>query len=64
MAVDISSIVGQENMVQSAKEKVIGILAALPESATSKRYLYARWVRLLGFHPLKEDLDRVAPWNA
>lgn len=62
MAVDIQAIVGEHNMTIEAKERVIALLAAQPTNATTKRFLYARWARLVGYHPSKDDLDRVAPW--
>ncbi len=63
MAVDVASIVGAENMSLDAKEKVITILKQLPAPATTKRFLYARWARLLGVQAIPADIDRVAPWG-
>jgi hypothetical protein len=63
MAADIAGIVGQQNMNLGAKEEVIAILQNLPIPATAKRFLYARWARVLGAQAMKEDIDRVAPWN-
>lgn len=60
MAVDIVSLVGQENMDLAAKEKVITILRGLQQPATTKRFLYARWARLVGVQARPEDIDRVA----
>jgi hypothetical protein len=63
MAVDLMALVGAENMTADAKEKVIAILHNLQQPATTKRFLYARWARLVGFAPLPADIDRVAPWS-
>ena len=63
MAVDITALVGAENMNIAAKPQVIAIIKALPNNATGKRYLFARWSRLVGFHPTKADVDAVAPWS-
>lgn len=63
MAVEITELVGAENMNATAKEKVISILKDLPQPATVKRYLYARWAQLIGYQATAEDLNRVAPWN-
>lgn len=62
MAVDLAAIVGAENMTLAAKEEVISILKALPAPATTKRFLYARWARLVGVQAIPADIDRVAPW--
>jgi len=63
MAVDVAGLVGQENMNFEAKEKVIGILRALDQPPTTKRFLYARWARLVGVPIFVADIDRVAPWS-
>ena len=63
MAIELEAIVGADNMTAAAKEKVIGILKALNAPPTTKRFLYARWARLVGFEPLRDDIDRVAPWT-
>lgn len=63
MAVDIAELVGQDNMQLARKEQVIAILHNIPDLPTTKRYLYSRWARLLGVHPERADLDRVAPWG-
>ena len=64
MAVDIRGLVGDENMTLSAKATVIRLLAALQQPATTKRFLYARWARLVGVEPIPADIDRVALWSA
>jgi len=64
MAVNIRELVGDANMTLSQKETVIKLLAALPQPATTKRFLYARWARLVGVEPIPADVDRVAPWSA
>lgn len=64
MAVDIRGLVGDANMTLAAKETVIRVLAALPQPATTRRFLYARWARLVGVEPIPADIDRVAPWSA
>lgn len=63
MAVDVAGIVGADNMNLAAKERVIGILKALDTPATTKRFLYARWARLIGVQAIPADIDRVAPWS-
>lgn len=63
MAVDIAQLVGEENMVLARKEQVIEILRSLAQPATTKRYLYARWARLVGVQAVPADIDRVAPWS-
>jgi hypothetical protein len=64
MAVDIRELVGDANMTLANKEKVISILGALQQPATTRRFLYARWARLVGVEPIPADIDRVAPWSA
>lgn len=64
MAVDIRELVGDENMTLAKKDTVIQILAALDQPATTKRFLYARWARLVGVEPIPADVDRVALWSA
>ena len=59
MAVDIESIVGKENMNLDARERVQTLLRGLPQTVTTKRYLYARWLRLLGQTPGPGELDAV-----
>lgn len=63
MPANIDLLVGQENMTPSAKEKVITILRGLEQPGTVKRYLYARWARLVGVQAIPADIDRVAPWS-
>lgn len=63
MAIDITELVGKENMNLEAKPKVIALLQNIPQPPTTKRYLYARWARVVGFHPTPEDLNTVAPWG-
>lgn len=63
MAVDVTEIVGPENMNLAAKEKVIAILHDLNAPATVKRFLYARWARLVNVQAKPEDIDRVATWS-
>ena len=63
MAVDLASIVGADNMTLDAKEKVISILKQLQAPATTKRFLYARWARLVGVQAQPADIDRVAVWG-
>lgn len=63
MAIDIESLVGADNMQLAAKEKVIQILHDSELSPVIKRYLYARWARLVGVQALPSDLDRVALWS-
>jgi len=63
MAVDMSEIVGPSNMTATSKEAVIELLSKLPTDARQKRYLYARWARLVGFQARPEDIDRVATWG-
>lgn len=63
MAIEISEVVGKENMNPEAKEAVIRVLRESINPATVKRYLYARWARVLGIVPTREDLNRVAIWG-
>jgi hypothetical protein len=63
MAVDIAGLVGAENMTPAAKEKVIALLHDLQQPATTKRFLYSRWARLVGVVVARDDIDRVALWN-
>ena len=63
MAVDVAGLVGAENMNLGAKEKVISILRATNAPATTKRFLFARWARLVGVQAVPADIDRVAPWS-
>lgn len=60
---DIEDIVGSENMTLAAKERVIELLRALQTPATSKRFLYARWARLVGVQANPVDINRVAEWS-
>ena len=64
MAVDVRELVGDDNMTLAAKENVIQIFQALQAPATTKRFLYARWARLVGVEPIPADIDRVALWSA
>jgi hypothetical protein len=63
MAVDVSLIVGQENMQLARKQQVISILHNLDQPAPTKRYLFARWARLVGVEPDPKDIDQVAPYS-
>lgn len=63
MAVDIEALVGRDNMIAAAKPQVIEIIRLLQETPTTKRYLYGRWLRLVGFHPTAQALDAVALWG-
>lgn len=63
MAADIEGIVGAENMSLTRKEQVIDILRKLNVPATTKRFLYARWARLIGAQASPADIDRVATFN-
>jgi hypothetical protein len=63
MAIDLASLVGPENMTLAAKEKVIAILRAIDQPAVTKRFLYARWARLVGVQAIPADVDRVALWQ-
>lgn len=63
MAVDVAGLVGAENMTLAAKEKVILILQRIPAPATTKRFYYARWARLVGIQATPADIDRVAAWS-
>jgi hypothetical protein len=63
MAVDITALVGVENMKPEAKAAVIALLKAMDQPATTKRYMYSRWARVVGVQPTKEDLDSVALWS-
>ena len=60
MPVDVAEIVGQDNMAIGRKEQVIAILQNIPQPPSTKRFLYARWVKLLGYQPIAADIDRVA----
>jgi hypothetical protein len=60
MAEQIESIVGAGNMDAAKKDVVIAILRALDQPATTKRYLYARWARVVQIEASKGDLDSVA----
>lgn len=63
MAISISDIVGADNMKIEKKADVIALLKSIDQPNTTKRYLFARWSRLVGFSPTKEDIDAVAPWQ-
>jgi len=63
MAVDVTEIVGQGNMDPTKKQEVIALLRNLPTDATTKRYLYARWARLVNVVSTPEDLNAVAIWQ-
>ena len=63
MAADLVSLVGEANMTPAAKEAVIQIIQLLPADALQKRYLFARWARLVGFQATPADIDRVALWS-
>ena len=63
MAVDIETLVGKENMEYAARAIVLDLIRKIPESAVTKRYLFGRWMRLVGRHPSAADVDAVAPWN-
>ena len=59
MAVDVEGIVGKENMSLDARARVQALLRALPTPIPTKRYLYARWLKLLGVEPQPGELDAV-----
>lgn len=61
--IDLEALVGKENMQINRKQQVIAILKKIDQPATTKRYLYARWARLVGYHPIVDDLDDVAEWG-
>lgn len=61
MAIDMVALVGEGNMNLAAKQKVIAILKNLQAPSTTKRFLYARWARLVGVTAQAVDLDSVAP---
>ena len=63
MAIDLVALLGADRMNLAAKEQVIAILRSIDQPATTRRYLYSRWARLVGVHPDQADLDRVAPWS-
>lgn len=63
MAVDLAAVVGSENMTASGKEAVINTLRNLDQPDTVKRYLYARWTRIVGLPTERADIDRIAPWG-
>jgi len=63
VAIDLVALLGADRIDLDAKDEVIAILRAIDQPATTKRYLYSRWARLVGVHPDKADLDRVAPWS-
>jgi hypothetical protein len=64
MAVDIRGLVGPENMTPEKKATVIQLLQVLPLPGSTRRYLYARWARLVSIQPLAADLNQVAPFEA
>lgn len=63
MSVDIEGIVGQANMDLNQKHAVINLIRGLPISTVAKRYLFSRWMRVLGKEPTPADIDQVALWN-
>lgn len=59
MAVDIEGLVGADNMNLAQRATVAGIIRGHPVPVTVKRYLYARWLRLVGHEPQTGELDEV-----
>lgn len=62
MPVDMEGLLGVENMTVDAKAAVIAIIKNLPTNNLEKRFLFARWARLVGFHATGADVDQVALW--
>jgi hypothetical protein len=61
MAVDVETLVGKENMQPSKLNDVVRIIMALDQPGQVKRYLLARWARLVGLPADRQTLDQVAP---
>lgn len=59
MAITVESIVGKNNMAKGARADVIMLLRTLPESVVTKRYLFGRWLALVGLRATPADLDEV-----
>lgn len=59
----MEGLLGVENMTAAAKDTVIKILQQLPTYNLEKRFLYARWARLVGIDATKQDINSVAPWT-
>lgn len=57
---DIASTVGDEHMTADRRDRVLFILRALQIPAVQKRYLYARWCRLVACSLSLDELDQVA----
>lgn len=60
MAVDLEMIVGKDNMDLAKRATVAEIVRGLPMEDTTKRFLFARWLRLVGHEPQPGELDAVA----
>jgi hypothetical protein len=60
MASDLENLLGSANMDASRKDSVIALLRSLDVPATIKRFLYARWARLVQVDVTTADLDSIA----
>jgi hypothetical protein len=63
MAVDMTEIVGDANMQPDRKDYVIAVLRVTQQPTPVKRYLYARWCRIVGIACEPADINRVATWG-
>lgn len=56
----VITLVGKSNMQPEAKANVISILRAADLPPTTRRYLYARWAKIVGVKLDAADTDQVA----
>jgi uncharacterized protein (DUF305 family) len=55
MAVDMSEVVGQENMTPEAKETVMDLLRSLPLPISEIKHAFFSWARQSGYKPTARD---------
>jgi len=60
VAVDMEEVVGKENMVAEAKDKVIELLKLLPLAKNEIKHAFFSWARQAGYEPTGRDAGVVA----
>lgn len=60
MAIDMTEVVGAENMVAEAKETVMDLLRQIPLGAQEIKNAFFDWARQSGYTPTAQDAGAVA----
>jgi len=64
VAIEVKAIVGDDHMTADRKDRVMLILRQQPVTPAQRRYLFARWCRLVKCDATLHDLDQVAAYDA